>query len=187
MYYLRIAIVLLFNMLAAMPSSADWVAFARDSDGAWGIVVRQPSKKQAEAMAMKQCSKNSKKMKCRVIGSSDRLGYVAVATSKTSVLAELRDSLEEAKRFALDACAENTSKEDYCEIRWTGINGVVREQTQPSRSGNCRPKTKEIRCRWNCVNGDCILEYENGCKVRVNVSPRFDPFSNQWTYPSPSC
>jgi len=25
------------------------------------------------------------------------------------------------------------------------------------------------------------VEYENGCKIRVQVSPRFDPFTNQWT------
>lgn len=186
MNYLRIALQLLI-VFAAKSAFADWLALAIDDGGAWGISVRQSSKKQAESVAMKQCSKG-KRVKCRAVGSSDRLGYVAVATSPTSVRAELRDTLEDAKRSALDECAKHTSTEDTCEIQWTGVNGAFRErQRASSKAVDCRPQTREIRCRSNCVNGNCVVEYENGCKIRVQVSPRFDFFSNQWTYPSPSC
>jgi hypothetical protein len=54
-------------------------------------------------------------------------------------------------------------------------------------SGECRPTGPIIRCNWKCNNGDCILTYENGCKVRVQVQPNFDSFSNSWVYPDPSC
>jgi hypothetical protein len=179
-------ILLFLGLFAASPAFADWLALAVDDRGTWGISVRKSSKKQAESTALKECTK-AKGVNCRVVGTSDQLGYVALATSKTSVQAYVDDTLENAKRSALDACAKQTSTDDTCTIAWTGINGVVREQPRTAQTNDCRPRTREIRCRSNCVNGDCIVEYENGCKIRVQVSPRFDPFSNQWTYPSPSC
>lgn len=179
-------ILLLFGLLAALPSHADWMALAVDDSGTWGIALRKSSKKQAESIALKECSK-AKGVKCRVVGTSDRLGYVAVATSKTSIRAYVDATLADAKSSALDACAKQTSTDDTCTVEWTGINGVVREEPRTAQATDCRPRTREIRCRSNCVNGNCIVEYENGCKIRVQVSPRFDSFSNQWTYPSPSC
>jgi len=179
-------ILFLLGLFAASPSFADWMALAFDDGGTWGISVRKSSKKQAESAALKECTK-AKGVKCRAAGTSDKLGYVAVATSKTYVQASVDDTLEDAKRSALDVCAKQTSKDDTCTIEWTGINGVVREQPRAVQTNDCRPKTREIRCRSNCVNGNCVVEYENGCKIRVQVSPRFDSFSNQWTYPSPSC
>lgn len=185
MRHLR-AVLLFIGMFAASPSFADWVALAVDDGGKWAIVVRKTSKKQAESVALSECTK-AKGIKCKVAGTSEKLGYVAVATSKTSVRAHVGDTLDEAKLSALDECAGKSSKDDTCEIQWTGINGVVREQPRTAQTGDCRPRTREIRCRSNCANGDCVVEYENGCKIRVQVSPRFDAFSNQWTYPSPSC
>lgn len=185
MSHLR-TILLFLGLFAASPSFADWMALAVDDSGTWGISVRKSSKKQAESAALKECTKG-KGVKCRVVGSKDQLGYVALATSKTSVRAHVGDTLADAKRGALDTCAKQTSEDDTCTIAWTGINGVVRESPQTSQTNDCRPRTETLRCRSNCVNGDCVVEYENGCKIRVQVSPRLDSFSNQWTYPSPSC
>lgn len=56
-----------------------------------------------------------------------------------------------------------------------------------SSTGDCRPTGTAIRCQSRCINGDCILTYENGCKIRVQVRPSFNSFNNQWEYPSPSC
>lgn len=180
--------IILFSvgLFAVSPSFAEWLALAVDDNSTWGIALRQPSKKQAESMALKECSK-AKGVKCRVVGTTDRLGYVAVATSKTSVWAYVDDTLAGAKRAALEACAKQTSTDDTCMIKWTGINGAVRAQPRTAQTTDCRPRTREIRCRSSCINGDCVVEYENGCKIRIQVSPRFDPFSNEWTYPSPSC
>lgn len=52
---------------------------------------------------------------------------------------------------------------------------------------SCRPTGSSIRCESNCVNGDCVISYENGCKLRVRVNAKFNSFNNQWEYPSPSC
>ncbi len=43
----------------------------------------------------------------------------------------------------------------------------------------------EAGCAW--TNGDCVLEYTNGCRVRVQVAPRFDPLANEWKFPPPTC
>lgn len=52
---------------------------------------------------------------------------------------------------------------------------------------SCRPNAQTIHCSYQCTNGNCVLTYENGCQMRVQVQPKYDPFSNQWTYPAPSC
>ena len=54
-------------------------------------------------------------------------------------------------------------------------------------TGNCRPKTSRITCQSQCVNGDCVVTYANGCKMRVTVASKFNPFTSQWEYPSPGC
>lgn len=180
--------VLVFGLIISTPSFADWAALAMADDGAWGVSVRDASKKRAESEAMKYCNKNKTKgAKCKVVGALDQLGYVAVAKNTARIDLNIADTLEDAQRSALDNCAKHTSADDECKIVWTGVNGVIRNKSEPSNNADCRPQTREIRCRSNCVNGNCVVEYENGCKIRVQVSPRFDSFSNQWTYPSPSC
>ena len=54
-------------------------------------------------------------------------------------------------------------------------------------TGNCRPKTSRITCQSQCFNGDCVVTYANGCKMRVTVASKFNPFNSQWEYPSPDC
>lgn len=177
-----------FGLIISTPSFADWAALATADDGAWGASVREASKKQAESEAMKNCNKHKAKgAKCKIAGAIDTLGYAAVAQSTTRIEFNIADSPEDAKRNALDNCARHTSTDDECVIKWTGINGVIRNQSESSNTADCRPKTREIRCRSNCVNGNCIVEYENGCKIRVQVNPKYDSFQNQWVYPSPSC
>lgn len=185
MIILRIGLLAIVFSSAA-PAFADWMALALDPDsGSWGITVRQATKKKAEAQALKLCRGAAKK-KCEIGASNDSLGYVALAVSPQFLYVFTGDTPDEAKKRALQGCADKTSTEHVCEIKYEGINGVVRDEPRAQQQ-NCRPRTREIRCRSNCVNGDCIVEYENGCKIRVQVPARFDPFSNQWTYPAPSC
>lgn len=58
----------------------------------------------------------------------------------------------------------------------------VSQQPRASGTADCRPKTREIRCRSNCVNADCVVEYGHGCRIRVQIAPRFESFSDQWTF-----
>lgn len=72
------------------------------------------------------------------------------------------------------------------------IPGVININTQTPLDNsisekNCRPNTPTIRCSSQCTNGNCVVTYENGCKMSVQVQPTFDSFNNQWTYPAPQC
>lgn len=59
--------------------------------------------------------------------------------------------------------------------------------TQEISDRNCRPNTKNIRCSSQCSNGNCVVTYENGCKIHVQVTPTIDPFSGQMSFPTPQC
>lgn len=59
--------------------------------------------------------------------------------------------------------------------------------TPPRKTGNCRPSGPSIRCQSRCTNGNCIVTYENGCEIQVQVQPKFNPFNSQWEYPAPGC
>lgn len=54
-------------------------------------------------------------------------------------------------------------------------------------AADCRPRTNTLQCSSSCNNGSCVVKYENGCQMRVQVQPRFNGFNNQWEYPAPSC
>ncbi|WP_336185726.1 hypothetical protein [Klebsiella grimontii] len=86
---------------------------------------------------------------------------------------------------------------DDCLVIWIGaISGNVEIDNMPGSevkkntkqdSVNCRPQASTLKCHSQCVNGNCIVTYENGCKMRVQVQPKFNGFSNSWEYPSPGC
>lgn len=57
----------------------------------------------------------------------------------------------------------------------------------PRAAENCIPTSQVRHCTSRCVNGSCTVTYSNGCKVKVPVAPKFNPFNSQWDYPSPSC
>ena len=64
---------------------------------------------------------------------------------------------------------------------------VATHNSKSNQGGDCRPRTSNLVCYSTCSNGDCLVSYENGCKMRVQVNPKFDPLTNNWTYPAPSC
>jgi hypothetical protein len=92
--------------------------------------------------------------------------------------------------MALDAAEKSLGKTTVASTAKpeTKVQAPVVSKPLPiAKNGDCRPKTNQLRCSSQCYNGDCEVTYENGCKVRVQVNPKFDPFTNQWSYPSPSC
>ena len=64
---------------------------------------------------------------------------------------------------------------------------VATHNSKSNQGGDCRPRTSNLVCQSTCSNGDCLVTYQNGCKMRVQVNPKFDPLTNNWTYPAPSC
>lgn len=153
---LRIAFFLV-GCLAASTAFADWLALAFDKGGAWGIAVRMPSRKQAESLALKECIK-AKGLNCEMAGASDMLGYVVLASSKTYVQVFVDDTLDEAKRSAMDGCALKSGLEDSCKITWMGLNGVLRKQPATQQASDCRARPREVGCRSGCLGGSCVPE-----------------------------
>lgn len=154
----------------------------------------QPNKKAAEQNAMKTCSANAKKDnhrgKCKILGAANGPSYIAFFHTKDGSGFGFASNKD--RQQAIDDAYAYCSKEGECPDTAVKVDfDKGEQQSRPAKfsvtDGSCRPRTREIRCRSNCVNGDCVVEYENGCKIRVQVSPRFDPLTNQWIYPSPSC
>ncbi|MCL2876907.1 MAG: sel1 repeat family protein [Betaproteobacteria bacterium] len=91
---------------------------------------------------------------------------------------------ESAKWFRM--AAEQGDEDAYSALE--KVSRLEQDQREGiSHDGSCRPRTNVIRCSSQCYNGDCVVTYENGCRVRVQVRPRYDSFREGWTYPSPDC
>lgn len=150
----------------------------------------------ARKKALDECAKSE----CTVSYEITEPGLYALAESSTDkggngdfYLAYQYTNLDRAEADALSGCEKLTGQK--CSVIWHGaIPGVYKLAPTPAvtstadvSKSNCRPNSPSIRCSSRCTNGDCIVTYENGCKMRVQVQPRFDGFMNQWVYPSPSC
>jgi hypothetical protein len=135
---------------------------------------------------------------CKIKFSTTSPGFFSLAKS---VVQEGEDTVyhlfyeqtnsDESDKSAVDACKQRAKRS--CKIEWSAaIPGKIKSEPEtkvtPAPSAkNCRPTTQPLRCTSQCTNGSCVITYQNGCKVNVQVQPTFDPFSNQWTYPAPSC
>lgn len=144
---------------------------------------------------------NCKQPDCKIVDLLTEPGFISLARSDEDKEGNVHfhtsyayDNPEEAYKTALGKCKERSGQECKIVIT-TSIAGTLREESPANAkpvapvatNQNCRPKTPTIRCTSSCANGDCLVTYENGCKMRVQVSPRYDSFQNTWVYPSPSC
>jgi hypothetical protein len=143
------------------------------NDGqAFGISTE--SKQVAVDMALKTCRESaSDAASCKVVQFYENLGPTLAPASVAK--------LEKSIKPEVEKIIDNMIKE----LKKDVVNQSQNEKI--SSDGSCRPRTETIRCKSRCTNGDCEVEYENGCKIRVKVQPKFDSIQNQWTYPSPSC
>jgi len=154
------------------------------------------SLQEARADALRYCGDSD----CKVAKEFVAPGFLAVARTKNQqsaphfyVAYAYRNS-DAVDQDAVRGCEKNAGED--CRLAWSGAipGDMGTKGSTPAPAPNagrgtpsCRPTTQNIRCSSRCTNGSCVVSYENGCKVRVQVSPRFDPFTNQWTYPAPSC
>lgn len=185
-----IGAIILMNYSIA---SAEWIGIATTKDAEWAISAGNKTQKEARNKAKSSCENYTKKS-CNNIRTLNTLeSYVAVAQSKTWIEVATAQTMDIAVNDSLNRCASHTDKNDVCNIVWKGIN---RELKTPKRiispasaknNKSCRPNTNPIRCHSNCINGDCVVTYENGCKIQIQVSPKYDPFENRWKYPTPQC
>ena len=135
---------------------------------------------------------------CKIVDVVTAPGFYSVAKSAVDAdgnglfhLAYAFDDSDEADATAIARCRERSGRE--CTLSHYGvIPGTIHKAlptAAPARQAeaSCRPNTPTVRCSSQCSNGDCVMTYENGCRMRVQVQARFDGFTNQWTYPAPSC
>lgn len=152
------------------------------------------------ADARKEALKFCQDKDCKVANTVTDPGFYALAVTLAEEgqayvthLAYGYDNADKAAEEAKANCEKNAAR--ACElVHWNAVRGVVKTQDPPPApkpapvaQGDCRPKTATLRCRSQCTNGNCLVTYENNCQIRVQVQPRLDPFTNQWTYPAPSC
>jgi len=148
---------------------------------------------EARKLALKACGAG-----CKITRTITDPGFYSLAQSKqdddgNSVfhLAYGYDDSDRADTKAVERCREESGRE--CTIVHYGvIPGTIHKvlpTAAPARQAeaSCRPNTPTVRCSSECSNGNCVVTYDNGCRMRVQVQPRFDGFTNQWTYPAPSC
>lgn len=153
------------------------------------------------ADAKRDAVTNCKQPDCKIVNLLSEPGFIALARSDEDKEGNVHfhtsyayGNFDEAYKTALGKCKEVSGRECKIVIA-TSIAGTLRGESSANAkpvapvatNQNCRPKTPTIRCTSSCANGDCLVTYENGCKMRVQVSPRYDSFQNTWVYPSPSC
>ena len=131
-----------------------------------------------------------------LLGKMYRDGF-AVKKSPVVALAWLR--VAETQRqdaLALEMTLTPDQRESAKKLADNRVKGsLIPDDTDTSASTNianntgtdCRPHSATLTCQSSCTNGDCIVTYENGCKVRVQVNAKFNSMSGQWEYPSPGC
>ncbi len=155
------------------------------------------SQKEADVAALEGCRSEARKngigniaKQCAISLRGKGAGYGALTCGDNGcAYVTGYESVQAAADGAYASCAESfTNCRDKDITNWADFAGFAKKTaaTTPA-SANCRPRTASVRCTSSCNNGNCVVTYENGCKLRVQVSPTLDPFSNQWTYPSPSC
>jgi hypothetical protein len=155
------------------------------------------SQKEADNKALEGCRATAKKngltqleKKCTVISRAKNPGYGAlVCGDKGCSWSTAYDDMQTAVDHAYDDCSKSYGNCQRDNIpNWDDEAGFRQSsQVVAAQSQSCRPNKSNISCRFQCTNGSCIVTYENGCKMSVQVQPRYNPFTNQWEYPSPAC
>lgn len=165
-------------------------------DSAWWRESNYESQKEADEAALEGCRVEARKngignlaKKCRIASRAKGPGYGAIVCGEGGCNWTTGYASGQA---AVDAAYEGCSK-SYKNCRgnnidyWEDFAGFPSKKPPKLSGGDCRPRTSTLRCQSSCTNGDCIVTYENGCKIRVQVNPTYDSLQNQWVYPPPSC
>lgn len=151
-----------------------------------GIAYGYSDIRTAKSEALKQCEemahKNGVKGRCRVVLSDAGPGYIAIAGGDDGTGYGYGASAQNAIDAAAGACTKSyknckTNSVEY----WEDFVG------QKANASSCVPNTGLRQCRSECDNGSCILTYKNGCKVQLQMQPRFNPITTAWEYPPPQC
>lgn len=149
--------------------SRAWFAFAENSTDR-GIGFSVLSEQDAKQRAMDFCQKGSDGGPCKITETYQNKGL----TLAPPAFAKLKARIEREESQRNSAAQKQVQKK-------------IAAAPAPSDDGSCRPRGNTLRCSSQCTNGNCLVTYENGCKIRVQVQPTFNSLNNRWDYPAPSC
>lgn len=148
--------------------------------------------------AKKNALKNCGDASCKITSQITEPGFYSLAKSEpdndggyTYHLTFASSNSDQADKQAKGNCEEASGRK--CHQLWLGaIPGIYKIASAPSHAPaapekSCRPNTPSVRCSFQCTNGNCAVTYENGCRMRIRVQPRLDPFTNKVIFPDPSC
>ncbi len=150
-------------------SNRAWFAFSRSASGT-RLGVSEVSETEATQRALEFCRKGSKGAACQIAEVQMNRGLMLAPDSFTALKARITRGNAQRSAPANKPVPEK-----------------VAAAPVPNGNAECRPKGATLRCTSQCSNGNCVVTYENGCKIRVQVQPRFDSFNNRWDYPAPGC
>lgn len=164
----------------------------------WMVAYNYKSQKEADKDALEGCRVEARKngisgmaKSCKITDRAKGPGYGAQTCGDDGCAwVSGSDDQQQANDTAYNNCSKSykncnsqnlTIWEDFA-----GFKQAAKKQS-PAAEKSCRPTTNTIHCTSHCENANCLITYENGCKMRVQVTPEYDSFTNQWKYPSPAC
>jgi hypothetical protein len=157
-----------------------------------------PTQKEADKVAVDGCRTSAKKNgipqfadRCRVdfrqkgagagaiVCGSDECAYVAGFSTRQAAV----DAAYKHCAAYFNGCQENDI------MNWWDEAGYAKTSVRSVGQGNaCSPPTGEaVRSKTQCMNGDCIRTFENGCQVRFRAPYCHDPVSGKWEWKPDGC
>lgn len=193
-------------LMYAVLSLFSWSAYAYTSiaiiDGhtsqSWAKASNYESQKDADNDALEGCRVEARKngigalaKQCKIATRASVPGYGAlVCSAEGCVWVTGHEFAQAAVDSAYQTCSKNYKNCREKDIDyWEDFAGFPKKTAlaKPPAVKDCRPKTNYLQCKSSCTNGSCVVTYENGCQVSVQVPAKFNPLNNLWEYPAPSC
>lgn len=193
---LRISLIFLFIMFSRSSFAFTAIAAVEGHfSDTWGIASNYATQKEADNEALNGCRDSAKNnglqklaKQCKVMAKGKGSGYGAIVCGAEGCSWTLGyNTGQEAVDAAYASCSKSYSNCKQNDIQFYEDFAGFTSSPSQNTANDCRPRSNSLRCSSSCSNGDCIVTYENGCKMRVQVQPRFNGFTNVWEYPAPNC
>ena len=186
--------------IASAPGfAASAVAGVRTSSGLRYIyVTNQTSMAKAKVAALERCrtqlSSSARGARCDVLMAGNGPAYWAVVhASNGEVGVALGDTPESAVQDAFVACERGgRCSTDHAQI-WFDNGQRPGKRLPPPKAaqaapGQCRiPTGPVVRMQTQCVNGECIRTFENGCTVRFQAARCLDKETHTYVWQPNGC
>lgn len=170
----------------------------KQASQSWSRASNYTSQKEADNDALEGCRVEARKngignlaKQCKVITRATVPGHGAlVCGTEGCAWGTGYNSAQEAVDAVYGLCSKSYAKcQDKNIGTWEDSAGFSKKVTalKAPVAADCRPRTNQLQCTSSCTNGSCVVEYENGCHMRVQVQAQFNPINNSWQYPAPPC